>query len=226
MALDFNDVNGGAKKSEVTYMKLVDGDNTFRILPKSVLPGYQYWVTGANGKDLPFECLQYDRENERFDNTRQDPVKELGLKNDKGEDLRCQWSYKCQVINKATGKIEVLQLKKGIMSGVIDVAKQMGIDPTNLETGTWFTVTREKTGPHVFNVEYKIKQLMCKSEALTESELELVESSKSMEELFPVETYEGQKERLERHLSGAKAEEETPKASDMSANEAIDELNS
>lgn len=220
MAIEFNKLHGGAKKSEVKYMKLADGDNTFRILPQSILPNFTYWVTGANKKDLPFEALQFDRDLETFDNSRPCPVRDMGIKNDKGEDLRCQWAYKCQVINKATGNIEVLQLKKGIMNDTISVAQDLGIDPTCTETGTWLTVNRKKTGPLAYNVEYTVRQLKCKSSPLGDDDLALIAESKTMEELFPLETYAEQSARIEKHLSGAK--EAAPAPSDDA--EAIDEL--
>ena len=204
--ISFGKLNGGAVKSNVNYMKLVEGENTFRILPDSVLPGYTYWVKGASGKDLPFEALQFVRGTEKFDNTRPCPIRDQAIKDAKGEDLRCQWSYKCQVINKATGKVETLQLKKGILTDIISVAQQLQIDPTHLETGTWISVTKKKTGPLAYNVEYSLQQLKCRSTALEEEFLPLLTELKPIEELFPVETYAAQSERLVKHLSGAKEE--------------------
>lgn len=200
--ISFNKLNGGAVKSEVKYMKLADGDNTFRILPDSILPGYTYWVKGANGKDTPFEALQFNRENEKFDNSLGCPVRDAGIKDAKGEDIRCQWSYKCQVINAATGNVEVLQLKKGMLTEIISVAQQLGMDPTDLETGTWLTVKREKTGPLPFNVKYSLAQLKCKAEALSAEDLAKLEGIKTIEELFPKESYEDQAARLAKHLTG------------------------
>ena len=85
--ISFGNLTGAAKKSNVKYMKLVDGENTFRILPNSILPGYTYWVRGASGKDLPFDALQYVRSEERFDNSLQCPVRDLSLKDLKGENI-------------------------------------------------------------------------------------------------------------------------------------------
>lgn len=223
MALEFGSFNGTAKKSEVTYMKLVDGpNNVFRILPKSLLPSYQYWVKGANGKEFPFEALQFDRSTEKFINTIPCPVKDLNIKDpkDPSKDLRCSWSYKCLVINKATGKIEVLALKKGIIEDIKSVSGQLGIDPTDPETGTWFTVERKKTGSQVFNVEYKVAQLKCKSEPLSPQEMELIGTAKSIDDMFPLETYQEQMDRLQKHLSSVPSDNTSG-----SDSEAIDELN-
>lgn len=229
MALGFNEANGSAVKSSVSYMKLVEGDNTFRILPNSLLPSYTYWVKGANGKEFPFECLQFNRNTEKFDNSISDPIKVLDLKDPTNKDkntgaplpLRCSWSYKCLVLNKATGKVEVLQLKKGILEEIKSVSKQLEIDPTSYETGTWFTVTRKKTGPMAFNVEYSVQQLKCKSTAVTDEEKSLMEESKSIDEMFELESYEDQMARLRKHLEGSRGEAE---ASGNDNQEAIDEL--
>lgn len=219
MAIQFNKIKGAAKKSGVTYMKLADGDNTFRIVG-GILPGYTYWVKGAAGNNFPFDALQFDRETESFDNSRGCPVRDAGVKNEKGEDLNCQWSYKCQVINKATGELEVLQLKKGMLTEIITVAQDMEIDPTDTETGTWLTVNRAKTGPKAFNVEYKLRQMKCKSSPLSAEELELIKDLQPIEEKFPAETYEKQSTRLARHLTGEQEDE-----ADAADKEAVDELN-
>jgi len=218
MAIQFNKLNGGAKKSGVTYMKLADGDNTFRIVG-GILPCYTYWVVGAGGRNLPFEALQFSRETEAFDNSKGCPVSDLGLLDAKGETLRCQWSYKCQVINKATGQLEVLQLKKGMLTEIISVAQQLELDPTDLETGTWLTVNRKKTGPKAFNVEYSLAQLKCKSTSLEDEFRPLVADLVAIEAKFPVETYESQTTRLSKHLTGEQEDE-----SGGEGKEEIDEL--
>lgn len=219
MAKGFGNLKGEAQKSNVKYMKLADGDNVFRILPDSVLPGYDYWIKGATGKSLPFPALQYDREEEKFDNSRACPVREAGLKTDDGKDVTCKWAYKCHVINKATGLVEVLQLKKGMLADISTLAQDLEVDPSDLEDGFWVTVTRVKTGPKVFNVEYKLRHMKCTPSPLEDEYRELLTDLKSMEELFPVETYEKQKERLHKHLTGAKEVEE-----DATDTEAVDEL--
>lgn len=219
-AIGFGNFKGEAQKSDVTYMKLQDGLNTFRILPNSFLPSYTFWVKGANGKDMPFECLQFIPETERFDNSIPCPIKTLGLKDDKGKDLRPRWSYKCQVINKVTGKVEVLQLKKGIIEDIKSVCSQLEVDPTDLDTGIWFPVERKKTGPLPMNVEYSVHQLKCKSEPLTDEERSIVEEAKPIDELFKRETYDEQMTRLKRHLEGQQEE----KSEGNTDNEAVNEL--
>ena len=219
MAIQFNKVKGSAKKTGANYMKLADGDNTFRIVG-GILPAYTFWIKGAEGNNHPFEALQFDREAEEFDNSRGCPVSDAGIKDAKGEDVRCQWSYKCQVINKATGELQVLQLKKGMLQEIISVAQDLEIDPTDPEEGTWLTVNRKKTGPKAYNVEYSLRQLKCKSTPLDESDLALIKDLKTMEELFPLETYEKQAKRLARHISGESEDE----AEGDHDNESVSEL--
>lgn len=221
MALDFNDINGGAKKSSVDYMKLVDGMNTFRILPKTITPSYTYWVKGANGKDMPFEALTFDPKTETFDRAGSDPVRDAGVKTAKGENLNCQWSYRCQVINKSTGEVQVLQLKKGMLTDIISASKQLGMDPTHLEKGSWISVKRVKSGPLVYNVKYEVQQLMLKPTPLTDEEKAKVAEAKPMSELFERETYDAQAERLRKHLLGDAA---AGSSSGDVDNEATDDL--
>ena len=67
MALSFNKAAGGAKKSSITSYSYRDGDNEVRLVG-DVLARYVYWLEGKNGKNIPFECLSFDRNEERFNN--------------------------------------------------------------------------------------------------------------------------------------------------------------
>lgn len=222
MALDFNDLNGGAKKSSVEYMKLADGMNTFRILPRSIVPSYTYWIKGANGKDMPFECLAFDPNTETFDRAASDPVRDAGVTDSNGENIKCQWSYRCQVINKATGELRVLQLKKGMLTDILSASKQLKLDPTDLDNGSWINVKRVKTGPLAYNVKYEVQQLMLEKTPLTDEEKQLVADAKPMSELFERETYDQQAERLRKHLNGDT--EANSGSAGSTDKEAIDEL--
>ena len=65
MALKFNDTKGSAIKG-VESLTYKDGENVIRILG-DVLPRYVYWIKGKNNKDIPLECLSFDREQEKFE---------------------------------------------------------------------------------------------------------------------------------------------------------------
>ena len=206
MAISFGDINGSAKKSG-KYMKLVEGDNTFRIIG-GILPGYTYWVTGSNGKDAPFECLTFDRKTEKFNNSLTDPVRDAGIRDAKGDSLKCSWSYKCQVINRANNTVETLQLKKGMLQDIIKFAKKKKIDPTSHETGCDITVARTKTGPLPFNVVYSVDPFSMDTKPLSPEDLVLIEDLLAIEELYEQEDPVVQRERLAKHLSGQTSEGE------------------
>ena len=92
MALSFNKAAGGAKKSSITSYSYRDGDNEVRLVG-DVLARYVYWLEGKNGKNIPFECLSFDRNEERFNNMEKDWVREYY------PDLKCGWSYAMQCLD-------------------------------------------------------------------------------------------------------------------------------
>lgn len=194
MALGFNQSKGSAVKNVIDAYEYKNGENSIRIVG-DILARYVYWIQGENGKNIPFECLAFDRNQERFTNAEKDWVKEFY------PDLKCTWSYATQCID--GDKIKVINLKKKLWEQIIAAAEDLG-DPTNPDTGWDIKFTRKKTGPHVFNVEYQLHVLKCKSRPLSEEEKELIKDLKSMDEVMPRPTPEAQKELLTRISSGAK----------------------
>ena len=63
MALKFGDAKGSAQKSSLVQYQYVDGDNSVRLVG-DILPRYVYWVTGDNNKNIPMECLAFNRNSE------------------------------------------------------------------------------------------------------------------------------------------------------------------
>jgi hypothetical protein len=211
MALTFNQSAGSAKKSEINSFKFVNGDNTLRIVG-NIIPRYVYWIKGENDKNIPLECLSFDRDKEAFINQEKDWIKVFF------PDLKCGWSYvtQCVVPDKDSEcgyKVQVVNLKKKLWEQVITAAKTLG-DPTDFKTGWNIEIDRKKTGPLAFNVEYQLKALECKPRALNEGELEAVKELKSMDEVMPRPTPDAQKELLDR-LHGVSKENQD--------NEAIEE---
>jgi len=200
MAIAFNQQKGSAQKSSIDTFQYVDGDNKMRIVG-DILARYVYWIKGENDKNLPLECLSFDRNSERFNNVEKDWVREYY------PDLKCGWSYATQCIE--GGKVKVVNLKKKLWEQIITAAEDLG-DPTDPETGWDICFKRVKTGPLPYNVEYQLQALKCKPRALTEDELALVGELKSMDDVMPRPTPDAQKELLDR-VRGA-------------ANEADDEL--
>jgi len=193
MALSFNKSKGGAQKSSINTFQYVDGDNSIRLVG-DILARYVYWIEGENGKNIPFECLSFDRNEERFNNKEKDWVREFY------PDLKCGWSYAMQCIH--NGELKVINLKKKLFEQILTAAEDLG-DPTDPETGWDVKFKRVKTGPQVYNVEYQLQVLKCKPRPLDDSEKEIVAGLKSMDDVMPRPTPDAQKELLDRLRDGA-----------------------
>ena len=199
MAIAFNQQKGSAQKSSIESFQYVDGDNKMRIVG-DILARYVYWVKGENDKNLPLECLSFDRNAERFNNVEKDWVREYY------PDLKCGWSYATQYID--GGKVKVVNLKKKLWEQIITAAEDLG-DPTDPETGWDICFKRVKTGPLPYNVEYQLQALKCKPRALDADELELIADLKSMDDVMPRPTPDAQKELLDRvRNAGNEADDE------------------
>ena len=186
MALKFNESKGEAVKSKIDSYQYVEGDNKVRMVG-DICARYVYWLKGENGKNLPFECLSFDREKEVFNNMEKDWVREYH------PELKCGWSYAIQCIHDG---------KKKLMEQIKVAAEDLG-DPTDLESGWDVHFKRVKTGPMAYNVEYQLQALKCKPRALDESEMELIAELKSMDEVLPRPTPDAQKELLDRLRAGS-----------------------
>jgi hypothetical protein len=188
MALSFNKQTGGAQKSSINSFQYKDGDNKMRIVG-DILARYVYWIKGENGKNIPMECLSFDRNSERFNNQEKDWVREYY------PDLKCGWSYATQCID--NGQVKVVNLKKKLWEQIITAAEDLG-DPTDHTTGWDICFKRVKTGPLPYNVEYQLQALKCKPRALTEDELTAIAELKSMDDVMSRPTPDAQKELLDR----------------------------
>lgn len=225
MGLAFNKVSGAAKKGG-DYMKLEEGDNVFRMVG-NVLPRYLYWVKNDDNKRLPFECLGFDRDLERFTNLEKDCIQDAGLKTDKGDDLRCSWSYAVQVIDRKDGKLKILNLKKKMFEALIKYCQDTEQDPTDIEKGFDVIVERVKTGTFAYNVDYTIKEVkMMKAgtSALSEEDRETIKDLKSIDEAIPRPTAADQKKAFDKFMSGSDSDESGTASESESTKEAISEL--
>jgi len=188
MALSFNESKGAAQKNTIEALKFVDGPNTMRLVG-DILARYVYWVKGENNKNIPMECLSFDRNEERFTNVEKDWVREFF------PDLNCGWSYATQCID--NGVVKVVNLKKKLWEQIILAAEDLG-DPMDPKTGWDIVFNRKKTGPHAYNVEYNLQVLKCKKRPLNEEESALFAELKSMDEVMARPTPAAQKELLDR----------------------------
>lgn len=214
MALAFANTKGKAVKNSVESFEYKDGDNTVRLFG-GVLPRYVYWLKGTNNKDIPVECLAFDREEERFNNKEVDHVTAFY------PDAKCSWSYSVNCIDPKDGKAKVLNLKKKLFEQIITAAEDLG-DPTDPDTGWDVVFKRVKTGPLPFNVEYQLKALACKPRKISDAEREMIAKDKPIDEKYPRATPADVLKTLERLQAGAGADETADSTVDK---EAVNELN-
>ena len=188
MAISFNQQKGSAQKTSIKSFQYVNGDNKMRLCG-DILARYVYWIKGQNDKNIPMECLSFDRNTESFNNKEKDWVREYY------PDLKCGWSYATQCID--NGEIKVVNLKKKLWEQIITAAEDLG-DPTDPDTGWDICFKKVKTGPLPYNVEYQLQALKCKPSSLSEDDKALLEGLKSMDDVMPRPTPDAQKELLDR----------------------------
>jgi hypothetical protein len=176
MAIAFGAAKGKAA-SGADLFKYKDGENTVRLVG-GVLPRYSYWLKSANGKDIPVECLSFDREKEKFTNKEVDHVQK------RFPEAKCAWSYTMLCIDPTDGKVRAIALKKKLFQQIMDASADLG-DPTDPVTGWDVVFKRAKTGALAFNVEYSLSVLRCKTRALTPDELAAVEAAESIDKVYP-----------------------------------------
>ena len=247
---NFNTTKGSAQAAYLPKYELGIGDNTFRIVG-DILRRYIYWVKSPAGKAVPFECLSFNRDLEKFDNKIQDHVPTFyPLKMDfygnvvtdpktgKTSPHRPSWAYVATVIDRKDGKLKELHLKKTMFEDLIKVAskkspvtKQPFGDPTDPITGWDVTVVKEKTGSAIMNVKYSVDAFspINGAKPLTEDEIALFEDSMSIHERHERSTPEEQLALLLKIQSGEydaekdekAASKDAPASSDM---EAVNEL--
>lgn len=219
MALAFGSTKGKAASNKIDAYTMVDGDNKVRIFG-GVLPRYMYWVKGANNKDIPIECLAFNREKEKFDNLEVDHVPRFYPATDsKGKRLlNCQWSYSVNCIDPKDGTTKVLHLKKKLFEEIISLAEDLG-DPTDPETGWDICFKRAKTGPLAFNVTYTLQQIKCSAakRPLTDAEREAVAKAKDIDSLYPRATADEVLALLEKIAAGGSDEEDGQSAAEKEA---------
>ena len=213
MALSFKQTKGKAVTNKVETYEYKDGENTVRLIG-GILPRYIYWVKGTNNKDIPIECLAFNRDKEKFDNLEKDHVP------DYYPDLKCSWSYSINCIDPKDGKVKALNLKKKLFEQILTAAEDLG-DPTDYDTGWDVVFKRTKTGPLAFNVEYTLQVLRCKPKKLSAEDRALADSAQPIDEKFPRPTAEEVKALLEKINSH---EEESGDDLDHSQAEPIKEL--
>jgi hypothetical protein len=163
MAIKFTDLQGKASKSGPDRFKPAEGVNKIRIIG-DVVPGYKYWLKTKDNSPVPADCLSFNRDTERFDNSRVDPVRRHF------PEMKCSWAYQSLVIDRADGKVKLFDHKKKLFESVLETAKKKFGDPTDPENGWDIVFTKKKTGPQAFNVEYALEVFDLENSALTDED--------------------------------------------------------
>lgn len=181
---------GGGQRREIERLTLPIGDTKIRLIGE-VLPRYVYWVVTSEGKKMPVECLQFDRQTEGFNNNAKDPVKEID------EDVysdKPQFAYVCNVIDRSDNKIKIFDLRSTIYKQIVDYATNPDYgNPADDDAGYDITIKKEKTGPLPQNVKYSVIPARSNS-ALSDAEksADLFE----LDKIYKRQSYEEQKEWL------------------------------
>jgi hypothetical protein len=182
--------SGSGQRREIERLTLPIGDTKIRLIGE-VLPRYVYWVVTSEGKKMPVECLQFDRQTEGFNNNAKDPMKEID------EDIysdKPQFAYVCNVIDRKDNKIKIFDLRSTIYKQIVDYATNPDYgNPADDDTGYDITIKKEKTGPLPQNVKYSVIPARSNS-SLSEAEksAELFE----LDKIYKRQSYEEQKEWL------------------------------
>lgn len=201
MALAFTSTKGKAGSNKVDAFEYKDGENVVRLFG-GVLPRYVYWLKGTNGKDIPIECLAFDREKEKFNNLEHDHVPEYF------PDKKCSWAYSINCIDVKNNKVVALNLKKKLFEQIISLAGDLEADPTDPDEGWDVVFKRQKTGPLPFNVEYTLSQIKSKKRKLSAEEREMIAQAKDIDSKFPRPTADEVKANLDKILAGGGSDEE------------------
>jgi hypothetical protein len=198
MGIKFNESKGSAIKGPESF-KYADDENVVRLVG-DILPRYVYWLKGTNNKDIPAECLSFNREKEKFDNKEKDHVPDFF------PGIKCQWAYVMNCIDPKDGKVKVINLKKKLLQQIMDAASDGLGDPTDPVTGWDVVFKRKKTGPLTFNVEYSLSVLKLKKRALSPEELDAVEQAETIDKKVPRPTPEQIKDLCAKITSGESEE--------------------
>jgi hypothetical protein len=182
--------SGNQQKRDIERVTLGMGDTKVRLVGE-VMPRYCYWIVTKDGKKMPLECLQFDRASESFNASIKDPFKEIDpdVYSDKP-----QFAYVCNVIDRADGKVKLLDLRSTIYSQIVDYATNPDYgSPADADNGYDLTIKKEKTGPLPQNVKYTVIPARNNSSLKPEErEAELFE----LDKIFKRQTYDEQKQWL------------------------------
>lgn len=224
---------GEAQLNNLNYAKFGMGTTQIRLVG-DLLPGYAYWLKNSLNKDRKFDNLAFNPATERWDSGQPDVVKEFGFteRNEKGETvpMKSKRNYQIQILNRASGKLEVMSLSKSMFDSIVAYCRDTGVtDVGSLE------LFIDKTGDQArwSSIRYNLNQVKtmqfnsqpAKVEEARAKDGELLKDMKDIKELFPRPTPEELRAQIQAFLEAKpEADKNTPAPSDDSATEALNEL--
>lgn len=127
-------------QSASKYMKLEEGENTFRILSSAIV-GYEWWVEDQEENRKPLRVKTFD---EVPDDIKQEKDKRKGATH--------FWAF--AIYNPKSKEVQILEIKqKTIMHAIRAlVSNPKWGDPKEYD----ITITKTKTGSSDFDVEYSL----------------------------------------------------------------------
>lgn len=227
---NFLNTKGEAQLNNVAFSKFGMGSTQVRLIG-DILPGYCYWLKNSSGKDKKVDNLAFNPSTERWDSGQADVVKEFGFteKNEKGETvpMKSKRNYQIQIINRTSGKLEVMSLSKGMFDSIVAYCRDTGVtDVGSLE------LFIDKTGDQARwnSIRYNLNQVKtmqfnsqpAKVEEARAKDEELLKDLKDIREIFPRVSPDELRTQIQNFLDAKpEAKVDTP---DSSANEALNEL--
>ena len=224
---------GEAQLNNLNYAKFGMGTTQIRLVG-DLLPGYAYWLKNSLNKDRKFDNLAFNPATERWDSGQPDVVKEFGFteRNEKGEivPMKSKRNYQIQILNRASGKLEVMSLSKSMFDSIVAYCRDTGVtDVGSLE------LFIDKTGDQARwnSIRYNLNQVKtmqfnsqpAKVEEARAKDGELLKDLKDIKELFPRPTPEELRAQIQAFLEAKpEADKNTTAPSDDSATEALSEL--
>ena len=168
----------------------VTGEVKIRFIG-DVLPRYVYWVVNKEGRKMPIECLQFDKQTESFNSSLADPIRELPAEI---YSEKPQFAYVCNVIDRSDGRIKLYDIRQTVYKQIVDLARNPEYgNPADPVKGYDITIKKEKTGPLPQNVKYTCTPSRT-SKPLSEDEQKM--ELYGLDKMYKRQSYEEQKKWL------------------------------
>lgn len=173
---------GKAESNKHTYLTMPKAGEYRVRLVSGVLPRYVYWIENkALGVPATFDCMAFDRNREKFDNSLPDPIRDMHIKqfnkfSKKEEEIKVRRNYLCWVIDREDGKLKLMELKPTLNDSINSMMKQLY--KKGLTSPLMIDLVIERSGERM-DTKYQV-QLMEAIDALGEIQDPESETSKRL----------------------------------------------